>query len=223
MKTVGRVMVGLGLLLGVQGTAQAEPPLLDFGRAYVSLGLGHSWANLDEYESAGLAVDDKDWNYSLGVGYRFNQYIALEAGYLNLGEASAAASGATTGNVGGYPYSATGAVDIKAEVDGWYLGPRVSFNVLDKLDVEGTIGAYFWSADYSASYTGTLTYRGTTQVGGASITDSDSGTDVYAGLGLAYKLNDQFSLRTGYTRYNIDDFDVDTFGVSVSYNFGSIK
>lgn len=57
---------------------------------YVDLGLGQAKADLGN--TSGLNVDDKDTSYSIGAGYKFNDYIAIEGGYLKLGTASVSAS-----------------------------------------------------------------------------------------------------------------------------------
>src|SRR5262245_24371923 len=60
-------------------------------------------AVVDAFNSAGFAVidgdsslDDSDTTWSLAVGYQFNPYIAVEAAWVDLGEATYKATGTVT-------------------------------------------------------------------------------------------------------------------------------
>jgi OmpA-OmpF porin, OOP family len=102
------------------GLALAGDAAGDESGLYVSAGLGQ--AEMRDKSGLGQLVVDEDKNdlsWTLGLGYRFNRYIALDLGYVDLGEVEAdlvsrgsvefsgrnsfAAEGATLGLVGMVP------------------------------------------------------------------------------------------------------------------------
>lgn len=62
------------------------------------------------------------------VGYRFNQYIALEGGYINFGD-----YGNSLGN---------------AETDGYTAGLKVMFPIVDRVELYAKGGQLWYSTDY---------------------------------------------------------------------------
>lgn len=179
---------------------------------FLTAGLGQSSADLGDV--GGLSVDDKDTSYSIGLGYKINDMFSIEGGYQNLGEASA--SGTASGTLYGTAYTATG-LTASDEVDGYYLGPVVTFPVGGNFEVQGRLGVYSWKGDIKLSFT-SLTYGGTSYSGG-SASDSHDGSDAYFGLGVAYKFSNNMSLGADWTRFDIDGTDVDVFGARLKYNF----
>jgi len=211
--------------LAIKGTAGALAAAFAFSfplsanaeNFYVDLGLGQAKADLGN--TAGLNVDDKDTSYSIGAGYKFNDNIAIEGGYLKLGTASISASDTVTGTYYGKPYSSTGSASASSEVDGYYLGPVISLPMGDKFEAYARAGVYFWNADSKMSASGTLTYAGTTYAAGATATRSDSGNDGYYGIGAAYKATKNVSVGADWTRYDIGGVDVDNIGARLKYAF----
>lgn len=65
-------------------------------------------------------------------------------------------------------------------------------------------GLHSWDADVSAA-----------EIGRAS----DDGTDPTYGLGLQYRFSDAFALRGEYSRFEMDDVDVDLAQVQVRFDF----
>ena len=163
--------------------------------------------------------DDKDEAYSVGIGFKANKYIAFEAGYLDLGEISAEDSGTLTGTLYGQPYSATGTLKAKAETDGIYFGPQISYPFTEKFSVFAKGGVYFWDLDAKATATGSLTYAGTTYVGSATAKASDDGEDLYYGIGASHDITDIFSVKADWTRYEVAEDDVDVFVVGLLFKF----
>ncbi len=184
---------------------------------YVDLGLGQAKADLSA--PAGVKIDDTDTAYSIGVGYKFNDNIAIEGGYLKLGTASASATGTVSGTYYGSAYSATGTFTASAQVDGFYLGPVLSQTFADKFEAYARAGVYFWDSDEKASASGTLTYAGTTYAGNVSATRSRDGNDSYFGIGATYKATKDVAIGVDWTRYDIDGIDVDVLGTRLKFSF----
>lgn len=162
---------------------------------------------LDVLESNGLPLDDTDTGYSLGLGYDFNKYLAVEAGYMDVGEASIA-------------YTNGGdSLNGSVEGDGFYFGPKVSLPLTDKLAVFGKIGFFTWDGDVAAVGTGAwAAYTGTA---------SEDGTDLYFGGGVACDITETLAAKAEWTRYTFDgsnwfDTDVDFISAGLTFKFGKL-
>jgi hypothetical protein len=183
--------------------------------------------DLSTLENLGVSVDDTDTGYSTGLGYEFNKYMAFEGGYADLGKATATYSSAISGTINGTPFSATGTINAQAQADGFYFGPILSLPVTDNFSVYAKSGFFIWDIDTSASATGTLTYGGTIYAGSVEATASDDGTDAYFGAGLAYDITKTLSVKTEWTRFQIDsdsvsDSDVDFISAGLVFKFGKL-
>ena len=138
---------------------------------------------LFSFESAGLIVleaessfDDEGTPFSLVAGYRFNRYVAVEAGYLDLGEAQYRATGLVDPIGPVAPLDASLDLDVSAE--GPILGLVAFAPIGEKFDLHARGGMFF--ADV------TLDVRAA--AGGASESDdfSASSEDFFLGAGAAY-------------------------------------
>lgn len=181
--------------------------------------------DLSTLENLGVSVDDTDTGYSTGIGYEFNKYVAFEGGYADLGEATATYSGAVSGTINGTPFSATGTIRAQAEADGFYFGPILSLPVTDKFSIYAKAGLFIWDVDTSASAAGTLTYGGNVYAGSGEATVSDNGTDAYFGAGIAYDVTQTLSVKTEWTRFQIDsdsDSVVDFVSAGLVFKFGKL-
>ncbi len=189
MKSISKISLGLAALFVmplVGGVAHAA----DEG-FFAEIGVGYSKMDVPA-APAGVAVDDTSTAFSIGGGYNFNNMFALEAGYTDLGEVTASGAG----------LSAT------VSVDGWYVGPRLTFALNNQAEVYGRIGILAWDAETKSNF---------------GFSGSDDGTDVYFGLGAAWKFNDKVSLGAEWTRYKFEDAggdtDVDVIGAKLKFNF----
>lgn len=151
-------------------------------------------SSIDIDGAPGVSVDEDDMSFSIGAGYSFNKMFAIEAGYVDLGEVKV--------SIPEIDYTAT------ASADGFYVGPRLTLEITPQFEAYGRVGMLAWDAEAKDS-------------NGFSV--SDDGTDVYFGIGAAYKISDQVSLGADWTRYAFesdgDDADVDTFGAKLKFNF----
>lgn len=210
-----KIVAVAGLLMGsASGSALAagEGPYLD-------LTIGQMSANIPTVNLAGFSKDDSDSTYSIGAGYKINQYFGVEAGYQNLGQVSYAWSGAGTINYRGNVIVGTGALNISADIDGFYLGPTASFPINDQFSVNARAGWYRWEADGKASFTAAGTFNGTAFAAGATATDSAKGTDTYIGIGASYQLYKNVGINLGYTEYKIDEYKVKNWTVGARASF----
>lgn len=126
-------------------------------------------------------------------GYSFNRNVAVEASYSRLFESSDSVDTA------------------KVRIDGnvWDLGAKLSYPTGSRFSPYGRLG---WSyADLSATMndTGTRTHLNEYQ-------------DVFSwAAGATFNLDKQFALNGEYAKTMVNDANLDSFSVNLSYRFGT--
>lgn len=138
-------------------------------------------------------------------GYRFNQYLALEGGYFDLGEFDFRATTTPDGSYRG-----------KLEFDGWNLDLLGMLPVSERGAFFGRVGAHHSKASASFAGTGAVAPRRS----GAS----ERATDYKFGLGYQYSLTDALGLRLEAERYRMgdavgNDGDIDLISAGLIYHF----
>ena len=106
-------------------------------------------------------------------------------------------------------YTDFGEVDLTGnvgnlEADTWSLVAVGTLPFTDKFSGYAKAGFHSWDAEVSAP-----------EIGRAN----DDGTDPTYGLGLQYRFNDTVALRGEYSRFELDDVDVDLAQVQVRFDF----
>ncbi len=197
-------IAALGALVAVPALAQGDAFPADEG-PYLGVGLGHAELDneaLDWLERNGARTDDSDTAYKLFAGYQFNPYYAVEASYLDVGEASA--SGAS---------DADSAI-LTLGLEGFTAGLIGKLPIEGGLSVHGQLGLIAWEADLDLD--ATLDGRA------YEIRADDDGTDPFYGIGAEY-LIERIMIRGEYERYEIgesgEDVDIDLFSASLGYRF----
>lgn len=191
---------------------------------YVGIGLGNTSTDLAEDEelvneevefwnsisgvTASGSVDDSDTGLKVFGGYSFNDYLAVDFGYADLGEVGSEIRLVSDGSNFSFPSgSATSTATLG--VSGLFGGVVGKLPLTDFLSLQGRAGLYLWDLEYDETNSGTGAYSGTT-----SFSDSDDGSDLYYGLGLNIGWFGLF-----YEVYDIDGDDVDFIGASANFNF----
>jgi OOP family OmpA-OmpF porin len=153
------------------------------------------------------SLDDTDKGYKLFAGYQFNQYLAVEGGYFDLGEFNYTTNTTPAGVFGG-----------KFEFRGVNLDLVASVPFSERLSGFARAGInyaqardYFGSPDFAVSPT--------------RVKDYD--TAGKAGLGLQYAFSDHWAMRLEAERYRVSDAlgqadDVKLYSVGLVYRFGSV-
>lgn len=124
-------------------------------------------------------ADEKDTGYKLQAGYRFNRYIALEGGYVDLGKYNYKA--ASTAPV------ATRDVTVKA--DGWTLGAVGSLSVTDSLALIGKAGLVAYEMKHHCNGTG---------IPCSNPDRSKNDTSLYYGVGADWNFSGNWFARAEY-------------------------
>jgi OmpA-OmpF porin, OOP family len=171
-------------------------PSTGFAQLYLGGGGGQSkFHDLGEVRAACASVgatctlDDTDTGFKLFAGYRFSEYIALEGGYIDLGEAEADTI---------VPVTATAALSAR----GGYISLLPQIPVGTVGTIFGRIGLSIVEAELIASG------------GGASFDDSSGAAGLVFGGGGEVHLSEQVSIRGEWERHSFDEA-LDLAGVEV--------
>ena len=184
---------------------------------YVGANAGQSRAKIDDtrivngllnegFDTTAIKDDNSHFGYKLFGGYQFNKYIALEAGYFDLGTFGFTANTVPAAGL-------TGDIKLKgANLDAVALLP-----LTEKFSAFGRFG--FDYADAKDSFVG---------YGAVIVPDprrSKNGGNYKFGFGLQYALTPSWGMRAEAERYRVDDAvgnkgDIDLFSVGLVFRFG---
>ena len=184
---------------------------------YMGGNLGQSNAEIDEarisrsmmdegFTLNSFNADNSDKGYKLYGGYQFNQHLALEGGYFDLGEFNFNATTIPEGTL-------AGSINLR----GINLDLVGFLPVTEKLSAFARAGVNYAEAKDAFSGSGSV-----------NIVDPNprkKAANLKAGLGLQYAFNDSVAMRLEAERYRIDDAvgnkgDVDLISAGVVYRFG---
>jgi len=164
------ILLGTLIAAGFLNTnvqAQAYNAEDDARGIYVGAGYGYLRADGDDDFD-----DDKD-AYQVFAGYGFNQYIAVEAGFIDFGD--------------------YGNDLVSADTNGYTLGLKVGLPVSDNINIYVRGGQLWYETDYSA----------------LGVNDKTDDEGLFAGLGVSYHINEDWSVKFDYTVYD-SDLNVDS-------------
>ncbi|AQR71760.1 hypothetical protein BZG29_05015 [Janthinobacterium sp. LM6] len=219
--TLGALSVMAGALLAAQ-SAQAQDNTFinpDWANSawYLGAGVGQSRATIDEPRLraslaangetvTGFTKDQRDTGYKLFVGRQLNQYVAVEAGYFDLGKFDFQST--TSGN---------GVLNGQAGFRGVNLDLLGQLPLSQRLSLLGRVGMH---------YTKTNTeFSGNRLLGSTNTHASERKLNAKLGLGLEYKFSEALALRGEVERYRLNDAvgnrgDADLYSVSLVYKLG---
>lgn len=182
----------LGLLPQIQGDVDAIDP--DFGSSDVS--------------------------FQVVAGYRFNRWIGVELGYVDLGEAEQFYALPELCEVPRGCQSREWAATVEPWAwQGWLVG---FYPVSERVELYAKAGALFWDADYKGIEPNAAIVPNNPELPARNevVKFDDDGTDVAFALGLDLKTPSAISLRTEFAWYDLDDTDAAwTLSATAIYNF----
>jgi OOP family OmpA-OmpF porin len=168
--------------------------------------------------------DDKDSTFKLFGGYRFNEWLSIEANYTDLGEHST-----DTTFLGGDP-AAPAQVIITRQVKGLGLDAVLSAPLGERFSVFGRVGAFRAELDASAQLGGNVIFRDGN--GETFRATSQRETLTRFGAGLAMEITRNIGARLEWERYGnvgkkfeiaqsgrTGEADMDNVSLSVLYRF----
>jgi hypothetical protein len=171
--------------------------------------------SVDDFDDGSIMsgrVDDDNSLWKLLGGYRLNQYVSVEAGYVDLSNdvdnetTFAGISNGSGERFVSFPNSAV-SVDID-DIKGPFMALVGHYPVLDQFLFTAKAGILFWQADEI-----------TRDLNGARKLNLD-GTDALLGIGLQYEFANRISIRGEYENYlDVAGADHKVIGFSVLYFF----
>lgn len=175
-----------------------------FAQGYVGIAGGASKVDVD---CAGTTTcDTTSTGWKLFGGYKFTPNWAAEVGYFDFGKAKFAGSNVTTGN-------------ITAEVKGTGFGAGVALS--GEFAPSWTGVARLGVASVKAKVSGTVT--GGTLTPAGSISDSETSTNAYFGLGVGYLIAKNMSIDGAMDfsrgKWQGEKADVRLVSIGLTYSF----
>lgn len=171
-------------------------------------GLDELTDEIDSFPGIGATFEfeDEDTGVKIFAGIPINPNLAVEFGYVDLGETTVEFTMDSDGTSA--PPGMT-SISSSISVDGFNAAVVGSLPVSDSVSLNGRVGVYLW--DVEAEFNSVDT---TGEFFNDSFSVSDDGNDIYYGLGL-----DVGWLRLFYEIYDIDGDDINLAGVAVRFGF----
>ena len=187
--SVTRIATGLVLSILLCPLASAEPgpyALMSIGQTSIDARASRLDAELLDigFSSARTSVDETSTGIRMFGGYRFNQYFAVEGGYLDFGETTL---NATTTGPPATAYQETDASGFSVQAVG-------NWPITERIGVHAKLGGVYWNA--RAKFRVALD--------GApwdAWSENESGSDWVYGLGVNAAINEHLSMRLEYEVY----------------------
>jgi OOP family OmpA-OmpF porin len=183
---------------------------------YIGGNAGQARAKIDETDitadllRSGFTTSDfksaeREFGYKLFAGYRFNDHLALEGGYFDLGTFNYRALTNPNGILRG-----------ELEFSGWNLDLLGLFPVSERMAVFSKIGVHRSKAKVG--------FEGDGAVNVLNSSFRKTNTDYKLGVGMQYSVTDALGLRLEYERYRMDDAvgnkgDIDMLSAGLVYHF----
>ena len=155
---------------------------------------------LASYGKADAEEDDFDGNdsaFKIGAGMVLKDHIAVEAYYADYGEPDDS-----------FPTNIVG-VDLEAstQISAFVLQGVGTYALTNEFDVFGRVGFAKWTAETELRIPEAQFKE----------SDDDDGFDLIYGLGAAYKLSPQISVRAEWERSEFDDLEVTMYSAGITY------
>ena len=167
-------------------------------------------------QSTSASLDAKDSAYGFVVGWRLTEHIALEGGYMDLGDV--AYRDRSTGLFNNTPPAENWAQNVETSTSGIALSVLGILPLSYRWEVYARGGALISNSEESVFITD--------GVGSEKLRASKSGFDLFAGAGLSFSLVEIYNVRLEYGRVfdagddavlNEADVDMATLNVTVSF------
>ena len=189
--------------------------------------------------STGNDFSDTSTTYGFFVGYQFLRYFAIEAAWMDLGDASVDTDATYVYNVvnpifPSPPNGGTFNTNAQFESTGWALSGLPMLPIGDAWNLYARLGVYWGDNELSGRFRGQDTRNGVA-VGSPydqKFSESDTSTVFLWGLGASHTWNQRVSMRLEYTNiadvadvsgYSADASDVERFTVGLVYRFGDTE
>lgn len=174
---------------------------------YLGIAASKSRVDTDGVNAISAKLDNTDTGSKLMLGYKLAPTISLEAAFTDLGKAILSGNSGDTFQINNdnYEFFLPGSLSITGEAltIGLLIEPPLGNSGFAFL---ARIGLAMWETEISASFPG------------VSLSVQRDGTDIYAGLGASYQVNQHWSLRSEIESFNADG-NAFLSSLSASYHF----
>lgn len=155
-----------------------------------------------------VTVDDSGTPWKIVGGFGFNEYFAMEGGFVDLGDVTTRYSTSIPPTEIPNILRDTFAVH-PIQSDGWVLSAVLRWPIQERFALQARAGAYFWESNVDVRVvTG----------GTGSISDRESGTDSMYGIGMEWQLGETWWVTLDYERYKTNEWiDVPLVGVKFTF------
>lgn len=200
--------------------AQAEGWYIGAGAGQSKAGNAGSCSDLNGVFLPGFdcTSNDTSTGWKLFAGYQFNPYLALEGGYVDLGNFKISASG----NFAGPPLPpGPGTASGSDKASGFSFDAVGTLPINEQFGLIGRLGLFAWTLDASA----TASQTNAVPTLSATSSDKPSGTSLDYGVGVKYDFNSVAAVRAEYQRFknigndNTGKSDIDLISASLLYRF----
>lgn len=144
------------------------------------------------------SIDNDDTGYSINAGYNFNQYISIDASYIDLGEFSHSVEGGSSRGM------------ESTSINGVTVGATGSLPLSENFKLYAKAGYLFWDLEED--------FTETTPNFHAEGKYKAKNNDVFYGVGAAYIIG-KTELSLDYTFYAVEKIDIDLFSLGLKFNF----
>lgn len=152
-------------------------------------------------------IDDSDSALALHVGYQLKPHLALELGYMDLGERVVDITGVTE-DVNAFYQSSQSAYPEAGR--GVSIALASAWNMpYENWSLTGRLGYFDWSGKYNTS----------NGVGQSVSNNKISGLDTWFGLSLAYQFESQWQASINVKRVNLQRDDNNVVTLGLGYHF----
>lgn len=169
---------------------------------YLGASVGAAMTNGIDDEGVDVSIDDSGTGWEALAGFRFAGPLGAELAYVDLGKVSAEGLGFSDA--------------LKSH--GVQFSAVATFPPASPFAAQARFGGFAWTQDYDFD------------TDGETLSDSENGTTVCAGLGLRYNMKtlDRLGINAKWTRYfDVGDsgesgssFDRDFFALGATWSFG---
>lgn len=179
-------MLRKSLTLALLGASSIGYAAEDQGGAYIGASIGQSKVKDDSIDFSGT-----DTAFRVVGGYQFNQYVAIEGGYLDIGS----------------PDDTIQGIDVQVDASAFQAAVVGQMPFNEKFSGFAKAGILFWDSEVKAS------------TSFASASADDSGEDLSWGLGVKMNLNKSSNIRLEFEGADIGDTDYRAISLGYSWLF----
>lgn len=174
------------------------------------IGVSYAKAEIDTGISSTTgtaALDEKDNSIKLFAGLNIDDNFAVEAHYIDFGEASLSGNNGDTFVEAGTTYQFLTTASIKVEAESYGFSGLYKFNMDNNITPFVKFGFQKWEAKATVN-AGSVTGAGTVD-----------GTDPFYGIGVSAPVSENIDIRAEFERFEADSEDLDYKSIGVAYNF----